>query len=528
VASATPAIPGYRVVGLLGQGGMGQVFVAEDETLGRRVAIKTILPAVSGEGAHRARFLREARAMATVEHPRVVRVYSFGETAGQAYFVMELVEGETLAARLARTPRLALDEALRIGREVAEALAAAWARGIVHRDVKPGNIILDAEGHVHVTDFGLARPAESGSDPSITREGAFVGSPHYVAPEQARAQATDLRTDIYSLGIVLFEMLAGRRPFDGKSPAEVISRQLTEPAPPLRAFAPETPEPVARLVQSMTEKEPTLRPASYPTLIASLSGTWGGGDSNASSETASMQTLAFPGRGAARLARRPRTRWLTAGVPTLAVLALLAGYLLSDRLGRAPRPPGDLVVALTPFYGADDESAKEARALATLVESEMRRLLGEQEGRAVGLSSQREAARNGSSARRLGSRSGSDLVLWGEVIAFRGDVEAQPAVAWVQDTDVATRPRLPAQLFEAQAGTPIEVRRRGAARIAEALVRLAAQRALERGSPATALELLRECEASAETLTLRAAALERIGRIGEAGTARREAEAASR
>jgi hypothetical protein len=525
VATA-PAFPGYRVLGTLGQGGMGQVFLAEDEMLGRKVAIKTILPTVSGEGAHKARFLREARAMATVEHPRVVRVYSFGEAAGQAYFVMELIEGETLAARLHRTPQLSVDEALRIAREVAEALAAAWGRGIVHRDVKPGNIILDREGHAHVADFGLARPAETGTDPSITREGAFVGSPHYVAPEQVRAAATDFRTDIYSLGIVLYEMLAGRRPFDGTSTMDVVARHLSEPPPPLRTFAPATPDPVVQVVNSMTAKDPTLRPASYPTLIASLSGTLqaDAATSATSLPTSSMPTAAFAAHVPRPIARRPRPRWLAVGVPAVVFAALLGSYLLRDRLVRTPRPAGDLVVALAPFYGADEESSKEAHTLATLVESEMKRLLSDEEGRALGLASAAEPARSVREARHLGQRASADVVLWGEVLAFKGDVEVQPVLTPVNEGSGISSPKLGTQLLE-QGGSPIEARRKAAMRLAEAVARLAAQAALDKGKAESALAVLRECRPTVETLMLRATVLHTLGRRDEAAAARRDAEA---
>jgi hypothetical protein len=515
MASAAPAFAGYRVMGLLGQGGMGQVYLAEDEMLGRKVAIKTILPAVSGEGEGRARFLREARAMATVEHPHVVRVYSFGEAAGQAYFVMELVEGETLQARLQRTPQLGTPEALRIAREVAEALQAAWARGIIHRDVKPSNIMLDRDGHVHVADFGLARPAQRSGDSSVTREGAFVGSPHYVAPEQARAQTTDFRTDIYSLGIVLYEMIAGRRPFDGKTAAEVVARQLTEPTPPLRSFAPDAPDPVARLVQTMTEKDPTLRPASYPTLIASLTG-------SGPIEGFTLPTSSMPkGLGSAA---RGRSRRLAVGVPLLLLALGGSGVLLRDRMARPPRPAGELVIALAPFYGADDESAKEGRTFATLVASELTRLLADEEGRAVGLASAAEPARGLRGARGLGERLRADVVLWGETLAFRGDVEIQPALARV-DEKTAAGPRLAPILLESQAGAPIEIRRRAAVRLAESVLRFAAQSALDAGRAEKALRLLRECRPGLETLELRAAVLERLGRAGEAAEARTQAAA---
>ena len=524
MASPAPSFPGYRVLDVLGQGGMGQVYLAEDEVLGRRVAIKTILPAVSGEGAHRARFLREARAMATVEHPRVVRVYSFGETAGRAYFVMELVEGETLAARLQRTPRLPVEEALRIAREVAEALAAAWARGLIHRDVKPSNIILDAEGHVHVADFGLARPVETGADPSITREGAFVGSPHYVAPEQVRAQTPDFRTDIYSLGIVLYEMLAGRRPFDGPSAMDVVTRHLNEPPPPLRAFAPDTPEPVAHLVETMTAKSPALRPASYPTLIASLSGTRAGdagGGASPSLPTSTLPTAALPSPPPAA---RSRGQHRVVAAVVVAVVALGAAVAVRDRFGRASRPPGDFVVALAPFYGGDTESATEAQALLALVESEAKRILSDEEGRSVAVTPAREPARSAREARHVGEQVGADAVLWGEVLSFRGDVEVQATLTPVAEQDRAASRKLGTLLFERQQGSPLEARRSGAAQLAEAVARMAAQEALARGRPETALALLAECRATVETLGLRALAFERLGRADDAAAARRGAE----
>ena len=514
--ASAPAFPGYRVAGLLGQGGMGQVFLAEDEMLGRKVAIKTILPSVTGAGESRARFLREARAMATVEHAHVVRVYSFGETAGQAYFVMEFVEGETLAMRLQRTPRLSVDEARRIAREVAEALSAAWARGIVHRDIKPSNIILDKDGHVHVADFGLARPAALAGDVSLTGEGSFVGSPHYVAPEQARSQPADFRTDIYSLGIVLFEMIAGRRPFEGKTSLEVISRQLSEPTPSLRGLAPDTPEPVARLVHTMTEKEPTLRPASYPTLIASLSGTLAADPLTL--PTSSMQTAGIATPPASR-----RRQWLSAGLAALLAAALIGGYSLRGRWSTTTRPLGDLVVALAPFYGADADSAKEATTLAALVDSEIKRVLGEEEGRSVGLAASAGSPRSSREARGLGERASADVVLWGEVLAFRGDVEVQAALTSVAEGGAT--PKLAPLLFEAQAGNAIEIRRKGAARLAEAIARMAARQALDRGRAETALALLRECRPTLETLELRAAVLESLGRKDDAAGVRREIEA---
>ncbi len=260
----------HRILRKLGEGGMGTVYLAEDTTLGRLVAIKVI----SGDrgprdqGA-RVRFLREARAMATVEHPHVVRVYSYGESAGVVYLVMEYVEGESLGDRIRRVGRLSVEEAIEIVLQVAGALEAASERGIVHRDIKPSNLLLDARDHVRVADFGLAKlalPEVASDEASLTHTGQLVGSPHYLSPEQARGETVDLRSDIYSLGIVLYEMLAGARPFHGTTPAAVVAHHLHTPLPSLREKRPETPPQLAALVERMTEKDPGRRPGSYAEL----------------------------------------------------------------------------------------------------------------------------------------------------------------------------------------------------------------------------------------------------------------------
>jgi predicted Ser/Thr protein kinase len=518
VASAAPAIPGYRVLRLLGEGGMGKVFLAEDEVLGRPVAVKTISSAVAGRGEARARFLREARAMATVEHPRVVRVYSFGEREALAYFVMEYVEGEALVDRLRRAP-IGVEESVRIAGEVAEGLDAAWTRGIVHRDVKPGNILLDRDGHVHVADFGLARPTDlsTGSE-EITREGDFVGSPHYMAPEQARAERTDFRSDIYSLGVVLYEMLAGRRPFEGKTPTEIVAKHLHETPPSLRNLAPDTPEGVLRLVEQMTAKDPKQRPGSYSDVMSNLCGR------RITAAGTAMPTATMPS-GAARLLRRPRRRW-----PWAAAAATLSAALAIGVPVRHPRPPGDLVVAVAPFYGADRESATEGRAFASLLGREVTRRLGPDQAAAIALVDAPDALRGHAAARRLGSRLAADLVVWGEVLSFPGETEIQPyltaantATPQPREGDAAP-PRFSAFVVDAAAGS-IEQRRRGAAVLVDALLRLAAERALERGGARDALELIDAAAPSPAALRTKARALEALGRKSEAEAAARAAAA---
>ncbi len=261
-----PPLEGYRCAGVLGRGGMGAVYLADDTVLHRTVAIKVISAGRRSAPQDHARFLREARSMAAIEHPNVVRVYSFGEVQDRPYLVMEYVRGESLASRLRRGP-LPTREACRIVREIALGLNAAWARHLVHRDVKPSNVLLDSRGKVRVADFGLAESF----DPAEAAEGAggygAVGTVQYVAPEQARGQAVDFRADVYSLGIVFFEMLVGRPSDDDE---EADSARLERQIPPIRRVRRDVPDAIARLVAWMTQRDPAARPDSYRTLIEAL------------------------------------------------------------------------------------------------------------------------------------------------------------------------------------------------------------------------------------------------------------------
>jgi len=266
-----PEIPGYRVLRLIGEGGMGQVFLAEDTSLGRQVAIKTMLEQHAVETRATERFIREARAMATVEHPHIVRVYSFGQIANRHYLVMEFVEGQSLAARIKRIGKLGVEESLRILGQSVEALEAAWAHGIVHRDVKPANVLLDVHDQVRVADFGLAKATMLEGDASLTHAGHLLGTPQYLSPEQARGEKkVDFRTDIYSLGIVLYEMLAGEPPFRGETPLSVVDQHLHTPIPSVRSSRPEVSGEVEQLCEWMTRKQPADRPGSYAELRATI------------------------------------------------------------------------------------------------------------------------------------------------------------------------------------------------------------------------------------------------------------------
>jgi serine/threonine protein kinase len=448
---------------LLGEGGMGQVFLAEDESLERKVAIKMIAPRLAGEGPARARFLREARAMAGIEHPHVVRVYAFGESEGQAYFVMEYVEGETLAARLKRVARLAVADALRIGRETAQALAAAWARGVVHRDVKPANILLDRDDQVKVADFGLARIAAA-SDADQTGSGVVVGTPHYVSPEQARGEPTDFRSDVYSLGVVLYEMLGGQKPFTGQSPVEVMARQISEPLPPLRERRPDVPGGVAQLVDWMTSKSPAARPTSYAELLSRLTPESASGPLE--SPATATSTMPTPARPASPKHRRLGRR----GVPLLlaAVAAVMAGITGYSHL--SPRRPA-FSVAVAPFFGPDAESESEGRLFASLIESELLRQIPD-EGAVLGPDNMRKPPRSARSARALAEELGVNVVVWGEAFALRDEVELVAQVTR-RDTGSVDAEATPAAPLPTGAGG-IEARRARASAIARRVAALSA------------------------------------------------------
>lgn len=254
---------GYRIIGVLGRGGMGVVYEAEDEQLGRRVALKVMAPSLTDPDVARQRFLREARSMAAVEHDNIIPVYGIGEDNGQPFIAMPLLAGETLTARLARQVQIPLGECLTIAQQTALALTAAHLKGLVHRDVKPSNIWLESyeDGtfrRVRLLDFGLTRPT---TDAQLTASGVTLGTPHYIAPEQARGYRIDHRADLFSLGCVLYEMLTGTPPFQGRDPGSILVAVIRDDPPDLQQLSPDLPLALTLLVGQLLEKEPEDRPA---------------------------------------------------------------------------------------------------------------------------------------------------------------------------------------------------------------------------------------------------------------------------
>jgi serine/threonine-protein kinase len=264
--------PGYSVESEIGRGGMGIVYRARDQRLKRTVAVKLLPPELAFRADIRSRFLREAEMAAGLNHPHIVPIYTVDERHGLVYFVMALVEGESVGDRLKRAGRMPVPEAQRILRQVADALAYAHAHGVVHRDIKPDNILLDRHsGRAMVTDFGIARAASEGES-RLTATGVAIGTPQYMSPEQCSGERDiDGRSDLYSLGAVAYQMLAGEPPFTGSSTPAIFVKQVTEKPVPLRDRV-TVPANLEQIVMRLLEKEPANRFANGAALVAALDG----------------------------------------------------------------------------------------------------------------------------------------------------------------------------------------------------------------------------------------------------------------
>ena len=284
-AEAAPGLPGSlenRVLGhcklvrKLGQGGMGAVWLARHQTLDKDVAVKVLPPGFASDSEAVARFIREARSAARLEHPNVVQVLDAGSQDDIHFIVMQLVDGTDLEKLLKKKGRFPVADTLAVAKRVALALGAAHALRLVHRDIKPANIMLTKPGRVMVTDFGLAR--DLSGDAGITRADEAMGTPHYIAPEQARGETVDGRTDLYSLGATLYALLAGKPPYSGKTPVSIVTKHVdpAERPRPLREVHPDIPTDVEALVAKLLEKNPADRYQNAAELVAAIDRIKGG------------------------------------------------------------------------------------------------------------------------------------------------------------------------------------------------------------------------------------------------------------
>jgi eukaryotic-like serine/threonine-protein kinase len=339
----------YRIDAVVGAGGMSTVYRAFDTVLERPVAIKLMHRDITGDSDQLERFRREARAVAQLNHPHIVQIINAGEEESwqgsifpTPYIVFEYVEGETLKARIRRLGRLAVPEALAYAIEIARALYAAHAHHIVHRDVKPQNVLIDVEGSAKVTDFGIARTLD---EDGLTSDGRVLGTTDYVSPEQALGHDVGPQSDIYSLGVVLFEMLTGDVPFHGENQVTVAMKHVREDLPDVQVRRPEVSAALAAVLERMTAKDLTRRTPDSATLIADLEEVLAIETARSGSATGEATTVirSLRGRQRSRLPLRlRRSAGLMAAVALLVVVAtvvLLA--LAAGQTERGTSPPRD-------------------------------------------------------------------------------------------------------------------------------------------------------------------------------------------
>ena len=314
----------YRLEARIGAGGMSTVYRALDETLQRQVAIKLMNREVATDSDQLERFRREARAVAQLSHPHIVGVIDAGEDEGRPYIVLEYVEGETLKERIRRQGRLPVAEAVAYAIEIARALGAAHARHIVHRDVKPQNVLIDEEGSAKVTDFGIARTHE---EEGLTADGRVLGTTDYVSPEQALGQPVTGQSDLYSLGIVLYEMVTGEVPFRGDNQVAVAMKHVREQLPDVQRVRPGVSSALAAVIDRATAKRPENRYADDAELIADLEDVLAIEAARAGSATGEVTSVlrTLPSRTQRRVPFRVRHRFVAVLLLLLAVVLVVGG-----------------------------------------------------------------------------------------------------------------------------------------------------------------------------------------------------------
>ncbi|PLS84828.1 MAG: hypothetical protein CYG60_15825, partial [Actinobacteria bacterium] len=320
-----PLIAGrYEPLGLLGAGGMGDVYLAEDRILSRRVAVKLLKKHLAEDEDALVRFRKEALAAASLSHPNNVRVFDAGEDeAGVPYIAMEPVPGGTLAHRLAREGRLRPEEAARIAAKVALALHEAHGKGLVHRDVKPQNVLLDEAGEPKVTDFGIALAATSAST-ALTRTAMIVGTARYLSPEQAKGDVATEKSDLYSLGIVLYEMLTGRVPFDADNPVALALKHVTEQPPPPHSLAPRVSPALEDATLRFLSKRPEERPRNAAVAARMLSDAAARAEASPAGAEATTEIASTHPQRDPRARRRRRRGLAVAGILCAGLLAFPA------------------------------------------------------------------------------------------------------------------------------------------------------------------------------------------------------------
>jgi beta-lactam-binding protein with PASTA domain/predicted Ser/Thr protein kinase len=332
----------YEVEQRIGRGGMADVFLARDLLLDRPVAIKVLFPEFAVDPNFVERFRREAQSAASLNHPNIVSVYDWGQYANTYFMAMEYVQGRTLADILRANGHVNSMQAAEIAGEVAAALGFAHRNGVVHRDIKPANILIGANGQVKVADFGIARAMNAPTESNLTQVGAVMGTATYFSPEQAQGAQPDPRSDLYSLGIVLYEMVAGRPPFDGDNPVSIAYKQVHDAPRPLNQLVADVPRPFEAIVAKLLAKKPELRYPTAEALREDLRRFRNGEPVQALAATVAPPAVG-PVRqvvaGGAATTAMPRSGAVVRVAPTTAATTVMARTTLQPRQGPPPQPP---------------------------------------------------------------------------------------------------------------------------------------------------------------------------------------------
>src|SRR5258707_12438476 len=359
-ASVGELIGHYRIESLIGIGGMGEGYLARDERLGRKVALKLLPERLTADETQLSRFKTEAPAASALNHPNILTVYEIGADGNRQFIATEFIEGTTLRASLSRG-RMNLHAALEIAVQVASALAAAHEAGVMHRDIKPENIMLRPDGYAKVLDFGIAKLTEQRlvSDEETlettaalqTRQGLVLGTAHYMSPEQVRGQKVDARTDIWSLGVVLYEMVAGSPPFRGETPSDCIAAILTAEPAPLSSISPDVPAKLESILQKALRKNTDERYQTIKEMLAELRIL----KANVETESSLSQTKSGGDSSTSEIKRRKRGVLVTAVATLLAAVAVVCFFFF-----RAPASlANEKSIAVLPFenLSADKSNA---------------------------------------------------------------------------------------------------------------------------------------------------------------------------
>lgn len=405
----------YRLLDKLGEGGMGVVYRAEDTKLQREVAIKFLPPRVAASEQERERFKVEAQAAAALNHPNIATIHAIEEHDGEMFIVMEYIEGRELHEIVREQHDVPLHDAVNYATQIASGLNAAHEKGVIHRDIKSSNVMVTADGQVKIMDFGLAK-IRGGQH--LTESGLTVGTVAYMSPEQARGEQVDHRTDIWSFGVLLYEMISGELPFKGDYEQAIIYSILNEDVPPISDTKGDVSAALEKIAIRCLEKDPVVRYQSFADLIADL---------------ADLQT---PSHGRSRPTKRshwPARRKGTALVTTilLSVVLLVFRYLY---FGSSDETKA-FVAVVAPFWGVDSEAAHAGRNMQALIERKLVELLGKHEDVNIIGKTVTAVPRSHKEARALGSESDATLVIWGEILAWMNEVEIQPYLTLLNDSE---------------------------------------------------------------------------------------------